>query len=51
MVSIGGTFSIQQGCPVVFEKFGSILVAGDGGGRRHLRLAELGVIECFQAED
>jgi len=27
-----------------------ILVAGDGGRRRHLRLAELGIIECYQAE-
>jgi hypothetical protein len=29
----------------VFEKFRSILVAGGGGRRRHLRLAELCVIE------
>jgi hypothetical protein len=50
MVPIGGSFSIQQVCPVVFEKFGSILIAGGGGGRRHLRLAELCVIERFQAE-
>jgi hypothetical protein len=36
--------------PVVFEEFGGILVAGSGGRRRHLRLAELCVIECFQVE-
>jgi hypothetical protein len=40
----------QQGCPVVFEQFGGILVAGEGGRRRHLRLTELRVIECFQTE-
>jgi hypothetical protein len=34
----------------VFEEFGGILVAGGRGRRRHLRLAELGVIECVQAE-
>jgi hypothetical protein len=34
----------------VFEEFGGILVAGGGGRRRHLRLAELCVIECYQAE-
>jgi hypothetical protein len=34
----------------VFEEFGGIPVAGGGGRRRHLWLAELCVIECHQAE-